>query len=83
MPEGFEAKLATLERASERSLTSQLVDVFTEAIASGELPPGSKLPPTRTLAAQAGINQLTASRSSAERSSRCSSSSASAPALAG
>src|SRR5579871_55649 len=60
--DGFEARLATLERASERSLTSQLVEVFTEAIASGELAPGAKLPPTRALAARAGINQLTASR---------------------
>src|SRR5579871_853550 len=59
---GIEQRLARLERGSARSLTSQIVDLFLDAIASGELVPGAKLPPTRRLAELAGINQLTASR---------------------
>src|SRR3982074_2762603 len=54
-------RLATLQRESERSLTQQLVDCFAQAIESGELEPGAKLPPTRALADLAGVNQLTAS----------------------
>jgi 2-aminoadipate transaminase len=55
-------QLKNLDRASERSVTQQLVDAFTAAIASGELAPGEQLPPTRELARIAGVNQLTASR---------------------
>src|SRR5579862_2225608 len=55
-------RLRSVDRENVASLTSQLVEVFVAAIADGELPPGAKLPPTRTLAALAGINQLTASR---------------------
>ncbi|MDQ4049248.1 MAG: PLP-dependent aminotransferase family protein, partial [Actinomycetota bacterium] len=44
------------------SLTQQLVDRFAAAIEQGELAPGEKLPPTRALAADAGINHLTAAR---------------------
>ena len=62
MQSELELRLANLDRAGERSLTGQLVDAFAAAIAAGELPAGAKLPPTRTLAALAGINQLTASR---------------------
>jgi len=58
----LELRLATLERTSVRSLTSQIVDLFLEAIASGELAPGAKLPPTRRLATLSGVNQLTAAR---------------------
>jgi len=61
-PSALEQRLAQLERADGRSLTSQLVELFLDAIASGELAPGAKLPPTRTLATLARINQLTASR---------------------
>jgi 2-aminoadipate transaminase len=59
---GLEARLARLDRGDGPSVTSQLVALFTAAIESGELPPGAKLPPTRRLAALAGINQLTAIR---------------------
>ena len=62
VPPDLAARIARLERTGERSLTSQLVDAFLDAIRSGELAPGAKLPPTRALAALAGINQLTASR---------------------
>src|ERR1700685_554309 len=56
----LERRIATLERAGERSLTGQIVDLFLDAIASGELPPGAKLPPTPRLALLARVNQLTA-----------------------
>jgi 2-aminoadipate transaminase len=38
------------------------VDRISAAIEAGELEPGSKLPPTRELAEQAGVNHLTAAR---------------------
>src|SRR5262249_56750798 len=40
----------------------QLVDRISAAVDSGELDPGEKLPTTRALAEQAGINHLTAAR---------------------
>ena len=58
----YKFSLSGLDRDAEVSLTQQLVDRFTEAIESGELQPGQKLPPTRALAADAGINHLTAAR---------------------
>ena len=58
----LEERIRLLERSPGESLTGQLVELFAEAIASGELAAGAKLPPTRHLAALAGINQLTASR---------------------
>jgi DNA-binding transcriptional MocR family regulator len=58
----LEERIARIDRADERSLTAQLVDLFLDAIASGELAPGARLPPTRGLATLAGINQLTAGR---------------------
>src|ERR1700727_2539556 len=58
----LEHRLGALQRSGARSLTGQIVDLFLEAIASGELPPGAKLPPTRRLATLAGVNQLTATR---------------------
>jgi 2-aminoadipate transaminase len=56
------SQLRAVDRKAKPSLTQQLVDVLTAAIADGELQPGAKLPPTRELAEIAGINQLTASR---------------------
>ncbi|HEY7630780.1 MAG TPA: PLP-dependent aminotransferase family protein [Thermoleophilaceae bacterium] len=44
------------------SLTQQIVDRFIAAIDAGLLEPGEKLPTTRALAAEAGINHLTAAR---------------------
>lgn len=55
-------RLEAVDRSARLSLTKQLADVFAAAIGAGELQPGAKLPPTRELAAIAGINQLTASR---------------------
>ncbi len=51
-----------LDREGETSMTQQLVDHVAKLIDSGELAPGEKLPATRALAAQAGINHLTAVR---------------------
>ena len=54
--------LNDLDRDGGVSITQQLVDRVIEAIESGALEPGAKLPPTRALAADAGINHLTAAR---------------------
>jgi DNA-binding transcriptional MocR family regulator len=51
-----------LVRDGETSITQQLTDHIAALIDSGELEPGSKLPATRALAADAGINHLTAVR---------------------
>jgi DNA-binding transcriptional MocR family regulator len=58
----LEQRLARLDRSGAHSLTGQIVELFLAAIASGELAPGEKLPPTRRLALLAGVNQLTATR---------------------
>ena len=54
--------LSGLDRDGPTSITQQLVDIFTRAIEDGELEPGEKLPTTRALAAEAGVNHLTAAR---------------------
>ena len=54
--------MSDLKRDGDISLTKQLTDRIVAAIESGELEPGEKLPPTRALAADAGINHLTAAR---------------------
>jgi 2-aminoadipate transaminase len=51
-----------LERDGEISLTQQLVTRIAQLVDSGELEPGARLPATRALAADAGINHLTAVR---------------------
>jgi DNA-binding transcriptional MocR family regulator len=51
-----------LERDGEISLTQQLVNRIAALVDSGELAPGARLPATRALAADAGINHLTAVR---------------------
>jgi 2-aminoadipate transaminase len=54
--------LSHLSRTGERSLGEQMQAALREAIATGELAPGEKLPPTRELAELAGVNHLTAVR---------------------
>src|SRR4051812_18998991 len=54
--------LSHLRRDGDVSLTLQIVDSFASAIDAGELEPGEKLPTTRALAAEAGVNHLTAAR---------------------
>jgi 2-aminoadipate transaminase len=58
----YKIDLSALQRGGEVSLTQQLVERFAAAIDSGVLEPGEKLPPTRELAAQVGVNHLTAAR---------------------
>jgi 2-aminoadipate transaminase len=58
----YKLSLSDLKRDGDVSITQQLVDRFSAAIEGGELEPGSKLPPTRELAAEAGVNHLTAAR---------------------
>ena len=58
----YKLDLTDLDRDGDTSITQQLVDRFVAAIESGRLAPGEKLPPTRALAADAGINHLTAAR---------------------
>jgi 2-aminoadipate transaminase len=58
----YKIDLSDLQREGDVSLTQQLVDRFANAIDAGELGPGEKLPPTRQLAADVGVNHLTAAR---------------------
>ena len=58
----YKLNLSDLDRESSVSITQQLVDRVSGAIDSGQLDPGAKLPPTRELAAEAGVNHLTAAR---------------------
>jgi GntR family transcriptional regulator/MocR family aminotransferase len=58
----YKVDMTDLGREAGVSLTRQLADRFAAAIEAGELEPGEKLPPTRALAAEAGINHLTAAR---------------------
>ena len=58
----YNLDLSHVDRDSNTSLTQQLVDLFIEAIEDARLQPGDKLPTTRALAADAGVNHLTAAR---------------------
>jgi DNA-binding transcriptional MocR family regulator len=58
----YKLDLSDVDRDGEVSITQQLVDRFAAAIDDGELEPGEKLPTTRALAADAGVNHLTAAR---------------------
>ena len=58
----YNLPLSGLDRDGDVSVTQQLVERFAAAIERGDLAPGAKLPPTRALAADAGINHLTAAR---------------------
>jgi DNA-binding transcriptional MocR family regulator len=58
----YKVDMTDLDRDSGVSVTRQIADRFAAAIEAGELEPGEKLPPTRALAAEVGINHLTAAR---------------------
>lgn len=58
----YNSKVLDVQRDSEVSITQQLVTHFATLIDAGELAPGERLPATRALAADAGINHLTAVR---------------------
>src|SRR3954447_9239215 len=54
--------LSDIDRAGEESITAQIAARIRAAIEAGDLGPGDKLPSTRALAEQAGVNHLTAVR---------------------
>jgi DNA-binding transcriptional MocR family regulator len=58
----YKIDLSHLDREGPISITQQLVGLFSDAIEAGKLEPGEKLPTTRALAAEAGVNHLTAAR---------------------
>src|SRR6266576_3823646 len=58
----YKVDLSDVERDGSESITQQLVDRFTAAIDDGRLEPAEKLPTTRALAADVGVNHLTAAR---------------------
>jgi DNA-binding transcriptional MocR family regulator len=58
----YTIKLSDLNRAGDQSVTAQIAERFRAAIDAGDLAPGDKLPSTRALAEEAGINHLTAVR---------------------
>jgi len=58
----YKVDLSDLLRDGDVSLTQQLVERFSAAIDAGDLAPGEKLAPTRQLAAEVGVNHLTAAR---------------------
>ncbi len=58
----YKLDLSHLRRDSDQSITAQLVDVVRTAIEDGTLAPGAKLPTTRALAEDAGVNHLTVVR---------------------
>src|SRR6476660_134163 len=58
----YNLDLSDLDREGAVSITQQLVERFTGAIDEGLLEPGEKLPTTRAVAAEAGVNHLTAAR---------------------
>jgi DNA-binding transcriptional MocR family regulator len=58
----YKLDLSRLQRDSEQSINAQLVALVREAIEAGDLAPGAKLPTTRQLAQDAGLNHLTVVR---------------------
>jgi DNA-binding transcriptional MocR family regulator len=58
----YKLDLSHLERGSDTSINAQLIDLVRSAIERGELRPGEKLPTTRAVAEQAGLNHLTVVR---------------------
>src|SRR3954470_17898747 len=58
----YRVDLGDLRRDVETSVTQQIVDRVMAAIESGALAPGARLPSTRTVATDAGVNHLTAVR---------------------
>jgi DNA-binding transcriptional MocR family regulator len=58
----YKLDLSQIQRDSEQSITAQLLDLVRSAIEDGNLRPGAKLPTTRALAEDAGVNHLTVVR---------------------
>lgn len=51
---------------SDAPIYAQLIDQITQAIVSGELPPGERLPSVRDMATKAGVNPNTMQRALTE-----------------
>ena len=65
------SEIRTADRTARRgSITEDIVSLFTAAIDAGQLGPGEKLPTTRALAEEAGVNHLTAAPPTRSASSR-------------
>lgn len=58
----YKLDLSHLAREGDTSINAQLVELVRSAIERGELHPGEKLPTTRALAEEAGLNHLTVVR---------------------
>lgn len=58
----YKFDLSQIRRDSEQSITTQLVQLVRTGIEDGTLLPGAKLPTTRALAEEAGVNHLTVVR---------------------
>src|SRR5438270_11434240 len=58
----YKLDLSDLKRDSDTSINAQLVGLIRSAIEAGDLAPGEKLPTTRAVAEEAGLNQLTVVR---------------------
>lgn len=58
----YKFDLSHIQRDSDRSITAQLVELVRTAIEDASLAPGAKLPTTRALAEDAGVNHLTVVR---------------------
>jgi DNA-binding transcriptional MocR family regulator len=58
----YKLDLSQLQRGSDVSITAQLVALVRQAVERGDVCPGEKLPTTRALAEEAGVNHLTVVR---------------------
>src|SRR5436305_12135992 len=58
----YKLDLSQLERGTDVSITAQLVALVRRAVEKGDVRPGEKLPTTRALAEEAGLNHLTVVR---------------------
>ena len=58
----YKFDLSRLQRGADISITAQLVGLVKAAVERGDLRPGDKLPTTRSVAEEAGLNHLTVVR---------------------
>jgi DNA-binding transcriptional MocR family regulator len=58
----YKLDLSQLQRGGDTSITAQLVGLVVAAIEAGDLRPGDKVPTTRSVAEEAGLNHLTVVR---------------------
>jgi DNA-binding transcriptional MocR family regulator len=58
----YKLDLSQIQRGGDTSITAQLIGLVKAAIGHGDLRPGDKLPTTRSVAEEAGLNHLTVVR---------------------